>query len=233
MQNIPDEVQLLASLVPLDGATLVELGCGKAEFTRRVLERSAVASVTAFEVDVVQHRRNVEGERPARLSFAFGGAERIALPDASVDGVLMMKSLHHVPLESLDQALREIARVLKPGGWLYVSEPVYDGEFNEIVKLFHDEGKVRAAAYAALGRAKRAGVLHEEKELHFTAPLSFRNFEDFVDRVVRATHSHHALSDSLLAQVRARFEAFMTPQGAHFVRPMRVNLLRRLGAAQP
>ncbi len=72
------------------------------------------------------------------------------------DLALMHKSLHHVPLTAMDQALAEVARVLRPGGYLYVSEPVYAGPLNEIVRLYNDEGVVRAAAQAALDRALSA-----------------------------------------------------------------------------
>jgi ubiquinone/menaquinone biosynthesis C-methylase UbiE len=224
---VADELALLASLVPLQGARVAELGCGAAEFARRLAERSPVASVVAYEVDRIQHGRNIASERPARLTFAEGGAEAIALPDASLDGVVMMKSLHHVPVALLDQALREVARVLKPGGWAYFSEPVFAGELNEVVRLFHDEEKVRAAAYEALQRAKRAGVLREEREIHFRVPVAFRDFAQFEAKTIRATHTHHELSDDLLARVRTQFEKHMTPEGAKFIRPMRVNLLRK------
>jgi ubiquinone/menaquinone biosynthesis C-methylase UbiE len=227
MTFIADELLFLQSLVSLDGADVAELGCGKADFARRLVERAGVARVEAFEVDRVQHRKNLDGPAHPKLAFRLGGAERIDLPDASVDGVVMMKSLHHVPVQHLDGALVEIRRVLKPGGWLYVSEPVYAGEFNEIVKLFHDEGEVRAAAYAALQRAGRAGVLEAELEREFMAPLAFRDFRDFAEKVIRATHSEHVLTDSLTEEVRRRFEDHMTPAGAKFTRPMRVNLLRR------
>ena len=55
------------------------------------------------------------------------------------------------------QALGEVARVLRPGGHLYVSEPVYGGAFNEVIRVFNDEGVVRAAAQAALDDALGAG----------------------------------------------------------------------------
>jgi ubiquinone/menaquinone biosynthesis C-methylase UbiE len=224
---VSDEVALLASLVALAGARVVELGCGNAEFARQLVERTPVASVMAFEVDAVQHHKNVESPHPAKLQFAFGGAEKIALDDASVDGVVMMKSLHHVPGAGLDAALLEIARVLKPGGWFYASEPVYAGSLNDVVKLFHDEGRVRAAAYDAVKRAARDGVLREEREIHFMAPVAFHDFAEFEQKTIRATHTHHDLSDELLARVRVQFERHMTPAGAKFIRPMRVNLMRR------
>ena len=50
-------------------------------------------------------------------------------------------------------SLGEVARVLRRGGHLYVSEPVFDGALNEVVRVFNDEGVVRAAAQAALDAA--------------------------------------------------------------------------------
>jgi len=224
---IADEVAYLASLVPLDGARVVELGCGKADFARKLVERTGVAAVTALEVDRIQHETNLAAPVHPRLTFAYGGAEDIPLPDGAFDGVVMMKSLHHVPVAHLDAALAEIRRVLRPGGWLYVSEPVYAGEFNEIVRLFHDEGVVRAEAYQALQRASREGVLDAALEREFMAPLAFRDYDDFVEKIVRATHSDHAYTDEVAAQVRTRFASHSTPEGTRFIRPMRVNLLRR------
>lgn len=224
---IADEVAYLGSLVPLAGAHVVELGCGKADFARKLAERTPVASIVALEVDRTQHQRNLEGPAHPKLAFAYGGAEEIPLGDATVDGVVMMKSLHHVPMDHLDRALLEIRRVLKPGGWLYVSEPVYAGEFNEIVRLFHDEGVVRAAAYGALQRAAESKVMESALEHEFMAPIAFRDYDDFVEKIVRATHSEHVYTDEVAAEVRSRFAGYETPQGAKFIRPMRVNLLRR------
>lgn len=224
---ITDELELLRRLVPLAGARVVELGCGKAELARRLLERGLVASVQAFEVDIVQHARNLADPHLVNLQFLSGGAEAIPLDDGCCEVVLMLKSLHHVPIPLLDQALREIRRVLVSGGHLYVSEPVYAGEFNEIVRLFHDEGEVRAAAQAALRRAAGDGVLAWLGATVFDMPLAFRDFADFHDRIVRVTHSSHDLDAATLAEVRRRFDRHMTPQGARFIREMRVDVLRR------
>ena len=227
MEFVADEVAFLASLVPLEGARIAELGCGKADFARALIARAGAAKIEAFEVDRIQHSKNLTGAQDERLTFHHGGAEDIALEDGSVDGVVMMKSLHHVPMEYLDDALAEIRRVLKPGGWLYVSEPAYAGEFNEIVKLFHDEGEVRAAAQAALRRAAQAKVLEPAMEKEFMAPLAFRDFADFEAKVIGATHTEHSLEPEQLAEVRRRFEPYVKPDGAKFTRPMRVTLMRR------
>ena len=225
---VTDEAEFMQQVLPLAGARVVELGCGKADLARKLLQRRAVAQVTGFEVDARQHAANRQAPAVPGLRFVEGGAEATGLPDASCDGVVMLKSLHHVPLPELDRALDEIARILVPGGWLYVSEPVYAGDFNDIVKLFHDEGEVRAAAQEALHRAPSRGRLAWEREIVFDTPLHFRDFEDFDNRIVRVTHSDHSLSAELEREVRNRFERFMTPEGARFVRQMRIAILRRV-----
>lgn len=229
---VTDEAAFMAQHLPLQGARVVELGCGKAELARRLLEQHGVAEVTAFEVDERQHAANLAAATVPGLRFAAGGAECIRLADACCHGVMMLKSLHHVPLPLMDQAMREIARVLMPGGWLYVSEPVYAGEFNDLVRLFHDEGEVRAAAYAALLRAVELGVLSWDKEMVFDTPLHFSDYEDFHRRIVQVTHSDHGLSPELDRQLRERFQHHVGEDGARFVRQMRINFLSRPMRAQ-
>ncbi|MBN8764513.1 MAG: class I SAM-dependent methyltransferase, partial [Thiobacillus sp.] len=145
--RVADEADILDELLPLPGAKVLELGCGKADKTR-LIARTA-ASVLALEVDTRQLAENQSAEKPDNVQFEFGGAEDIPVDDSSVDIVLMFKSLHHVPLERMDDVFSEIRRVLKPGGMAYISEPVYAGDFNEIIRLFHDERMVREAAFAA------------------------------------------------------------------------------------
>lgn len=224
---VADELDLMARRLPLRGARVVELGCGKGEMARRLVQRGEVASMLAFETDGRQHTANLQSPSLPGLQFRAGGAQRIDLPEASTDIVLMLKSLHHVPVAELDAALDEVARILVPGGWLYVSEPVYAGPLNGIVALFHDEGAVRAAAYAALQRAPERGLLAWTDELRFDLPVRFRDYDDFVDRMVRVTHTDIRLDGAVETEVRRCFQAHCTAEGACFERPMRVNLLRR------
>jgi SAM-dependent methyltransferase len=223
---VDDELDLLATLVPLDGARLIELGCGNARLARMLLDRYPGAEVTGLEVDAIQHAKNLAAPQ-ARLRFVKAGAEAIPLADASFDGALMLKSLHHVPLPLMDPALREVARVLRPGGWLYVSEPVYAGPLNELIRLFNDEREVRAAAQRALDDALRSGRWDAAAERRFETPVHFRDFADFEQRMMRPTFADHRIDEAMLAAVRARFEPHAGPQGASFTRPMHVRLLRR------
>lgn len=226
-ERLVDEVDLLQRLVPLERARLIDIGCGKAELSRKLLERGLVRSVMALEVDERQHVGNVSAAHPENLHFALAGAERIPFADESFDVAIMLKSLHHVPIDLLDQALAEIRRVLVPGGFLYVSEPVYAGDFNDIVRLFHDEGIVRAAAYDAIKRATASGIFELIEEVVFETGIHFGRYRDFVERIVKTAHANAPLPEAIDSEVRQRFEALMSPHGVTFVREMRVNVLRR------
>ena len=223
---IDDELAVLTALVPLAGQQIIELGCGAAALARALVPRHPGCHVTGLEVDTRQHAKNLAAPQPG-LHFEAGGAQAIAHADASFDLALMLKSLHHVPLPLLDQALAEVRRVLRPQGLLYVSEPVYGGPFNDVVRVFNDEGVVRAAAQAALDAAVQGGQWLPVAEQRFAMPVHFRDFDDFERRMMRPTFADHAIDEAKLAATRAVFMPHMGPYGARFQRPMHVRLLRR------
>ncbi len=225
--RVHDELELLQSLVDLPAHPhIIELGCGAAHLARKLLQHHPASTVTGLEVDARQMAKNLA--RPQeRLTFVQGGAQAIPFADQSFDLALMLKSLHHVPLPLLDQALAEVHRVLRPQGLLYVSEPVFAGALNEVMRLFHDEEVVRAAALRAVQQAVASGAWEQLAEVHFEVPVHYRDFAEFEQRMIGVTFVEHRLGAATLAAVRARFEPHLGADGAHFVRPMRVNLLRR------
>ena len=222
-----DEREIYEALLPFDGARVLELGCGRAEKTRAIAKAGRVAAITAIEVDRIQHAENLRVTDLPEVSFALGGAEDIPAADASFDIVLMFKSLHHVPTDKMDRALTEIRRVLKPGGLAYLSEPVFAGDLNEILRLFNDERVVREAAFASIVRAVSSGSFELAAEKFFDTPNRFDSFEQFEARVLKVTHSDHRLSAELYDTVRQKFMAHLGPRGANFRQPIRVDLLRR------
>ncbi len=222
-----DEREVYEALLPLGGARVLELGCGRAEKTRAVATRSGAASILALEVDRIQHEKNLAIADLPNVTFDVGGAESIPAPDASFDIVVMFKSLHHVPRDLMDRAMGEIRRVLRPAGLAYVSEPVYAGAFNDILRLFHDERIVREAAFEAVKRAVESGLFELVEEKFFSTPVRFASFEELEQNVIGVTHTAHRLSPELHRAVREAFMSHMTPDGARFETPLRVDLLRK------
>jgi len=231
--NAPDEYRTatesdaVADLVDIRGARVLELGCGAAWTTRALVEQLGAAEVVATEVDAVQHAKNLTIEDLPRVQFRLGGAEAIDAADASFDAVFMFKSLHHVRVELMDRALAEIHRVLQPGGTACFSEPVYWGEFNALMSLINDEQQVREAAFAALRRAVEAGLFLSEAERFIQVPGSYPDWDAFAARFLEVTHTELDLDEQRRAEVRTAFERHLTPAGAHFLKPHRIDLLRK------
>ncbi|MGZ8254396.1 MAG: methyltransferase domain-containing protein [Burkholderiaceae bacterium] len=223
---VDDELGLLQSLVPLRDLEIIELGSGKAELARRLVATCPGCKLAALEVDERQHAKSLE-QPLAGLSFVRAGAQEIPYESCSFDLALMLKSLHHVPVSQMDEALDEVRRVLKPGGFLYVSEPVFAGDLNEVIRLFHDEQSVRRAACLAIRRAVESRAWEGVSETSFDMPVVFADFADFEQRVVNVTFADHRLDVATHERVRRQFEKHMDADGARFLRPMRANLLRK------
>lgn len=222
------DIKELTRVLPEGSIKLLELGCGRAETTRKLASNFPTAQIIATEVDRIQHEKNLQIDDLENVDFHFGGAEAIDQQDNSVDAVIMLKSLHHVPGELLDQSLVEIARVLKPGAFAYISEPVYAGEFNDIIKLFHDEKIVRENAFAALQQAVASGIFELQEEFFFASSRRYQGFEEFEEKMIGATHSEFDISDEVYKTLKERFATFVNDQGmAEFMNPNRVDILRK------
>lgn len=224
-RNCPEH-EIYNELLELNGKHILELGCGRAEITRAIATEGESRSMVALEVDEIQHNLHKQITDLPNVEFRMAGAESIPYPDNSFDVVFMFKSLHHVPLEQMDQAFTEIRRVLKPGGYAYISEPIFAGAFNDILCMFHNEEAVRLAAFEATKRAVDSGQFDLASETFFNAPLHFDDFTDFENKILGATHTDHQLSPELFNAVKAKFETHMTDNGANFLMPIRIDLLK-------
>jgi ubiquinone/menaquinone biosynthesis C-methylase UbiE len=224
--NCP-ESEIYNRLLSLDGKHILELGCGSAEITRNIATSGSDRRITALEVDRIAHEKNLQITDLPNVTFVLSGAQDIPLEDESVDVVFMFKSLHHVPLELMQPAMHEIRRVLKPGGLVYISEPVFAGDFNEVLRLFHDEQLVREAAFETVKTAVDEDLFRLVEETFFNSPMRFENFAEFENNTIKATHTEHDLDETLYERVKKRFEQHIGDDGAHFLMPIRVDLLQK------
>lgn len=227
INTICPESEVYNRLLSLDNKHILELGCGNAQKTRDIAKSGVNRRITALEVDQIAHKKNLQITDLPNVTFGLSGAQDIPLDDETVDVVFMFKSLHHVPTGSMDQSLIEIRRVLKPAGFAYISEPVYAGEFNEILRLFNDEKEVRKAAFETLEKVVEEGMFYLVEEVFFDTPHTFKNFAEFENTIINATHSEYHLDEAVYKQVKQRFERHMGADGASFSNPVRVDLLQK------
>jgi ubiquinone/menaquinone biosynthesis C-methylase UbiE len=118
--------RLMGGLDLRAGMTVLDFGAGSC-WTSRWLTQAGLrvialdVSKTALEMGRELYRRQpILGNKPEPQFLLFDG-HRIELPDESVDRIVCFDAFHHVP--NPDEVLRELARVLKPGGLAGFCEP--------------------------------------------------------------------------------------------------------------
>lgn len=217
---------VMTELVNLKGATALDIGCGEGRFTRMMAR--AGARVTGIEPGPQQIRRALAQPNAAGETYREGGAESLDVADASIDLVVFFNSLHHVPVAGMHQAISESARVLKPGGSLYIAEPLAEGPQFVLSQPVNDESAIREKAYEAIQEATRHD-LTPVTELRYVADGKYASYEAWRENSIAIDPDRRARFDAHDAELRRRFETLGVKRedGWHFPQPVRVNLLRK------
>jgi SAM-dependent methyltransferase len=196
------------------GRDVLDVGCGAGWLVRRLGD--AGANATGIDPEAGAH------EDPRCIA---GRAEALPFDDAGFDAVVFFNSLHHVPEDALDRAIAEAARVLRPGGVLYVQEPVAAGDFFELVRQVDDETRVRVAAQEALDRAAAAG-LRETARRDATVAMRLADYEALHRVLLGADPARQATLAEHEHALRHRFEQVgeRTADGFEFEMPVTVRV---------
>ncbi|HZE04149.1 MAG TPA: class I SAM-dependent methyltransferase, partial [Solirubrobacteraceae bacterium] len=138
------DLEILARLVQPRGKSVVDIGCGGGALVRELA--GAGARAVGIEISDAQLAAARAADEGSGARYMVGRAQDLPLPDASIDAAVFMRSLHHLPVSDMVQALGEARRVLSDSGVVYVAEPLTEGDFFELTSLVEDEMEVRAAA---------------------------------------------------------------------------------------
>jgi SAM-dependent methyltransferase len=229
MHKAPGDLDHLRRLLgELHGLDVVDVGCGAGQFALQVVDEGGrVIGIEVTKAKVDEARRAGAG---TEARFELGRGEELPLPDGSQDLVLYLRALHHVPVAAMDDALTEAHRVLRPGGWLYVVEPVAEGDFYALVCLVEDETEVRVAAQAALARAPGHGFALEVEE-EYELPAIFRDLDDVRRRLVAVDPARAPVFEARREELQRRFQVGGEARGGMrwFAQPQRVSVLRASG----
>ncbi len=101
---------------------VLEVGCGRGFGVELLLDHLGAGEVHAFDLDpaMVTLAARRLAPRRGRVRLWAGSVTEIPAADGSYDAVMDFGIIHHVP--DWRAALREVHRVLRPGGRFYVEE---------------------------------------------------------------------------------------------------------------
>lgn len=143
--SFPREYELVSSAANLfDGAFLLDLACGSGIYARplaRRLPRGWVVGLDRSAPMLKSFRGRAEAENTANLTLVRGDARTLPFEDGTFHAVTCCGALHLFP--DLAQVLKEVLRVLRPGGALVAA--VFSAPSGRVA------GRLAAGAFARLG----------------------------------------------------------------------------------
>lgn len=122
---------------------VLDVAIGTADLTIEMIRKGKAQHVTGLDLSDKMmeigkgkvERLKVKGERMAdRVAFVHGNAQDMPFEDASFDGVTCAYGCRN--FQNLDEGLREMYRVLKPGGQVTILEFSYPK--NGLIRFFYD-----------------------------------------------------------------------------------------------
>jgi SAM-dependent methyltransferase len=189
-------------------ARIVDIAGGSGWYASRIVR---AAPVTVVGLDISSSMIEQRGEDPMLVENVVADMEALPFDDASFDAALFVGALHHVP-DPL-QALREAARVVRPGGRLFAAEPCSLRVGNAgVAPVPGHAHEFRFSLPFLTGRMREAGftvdhVTGKRTLLRFARPVlrrpshaAFRR-ADRIDRALAAVPGYTRLAE--LALVRA------------------------------
>lgn len=170
-----------ARAVVKPGDVVVDAGTGTGDLALACLDAGATRVIGLDFARAMLLRARAKAGDAGRAGFALGDATRLPLPDASVDVWCSAFMVRNIP--DLDAALREAARVLRPGGRLAVLEiprmdrgvlqPFARAHFTKVVPRLGRLISGHGSAYTYLP----VSVDHFLTPREFTARLRLAGFE--------------------------------------------------------
>lgn len=119
---VPWSLDLIDRARPQPGERVLDLACGTGAVAREVVQRiSPGGSVVGVDIspDMLRVANEIVGTRDGVVQWQQASADSLPLPDASVDVALCQQGVQFFP--DKPAALRELRRVLKPGGRVALS----------------------------------------------------------------------------------------------------------------
>ena len=106
------------------GDSVLDVGCGTGDVTLLAKRRAQTGQVHGIDPapEMIAVARKKAIRKHLDIDFRIGVIEALPFPDSSMDVVTSSLMMHHLPDDLKRRGLKEIYRVLKPGGRLMIAD---------------------------------------------------------------------------------------------------------------
>lgn len=167
------------------GLRILELGCGTGDMWRVVpLPEGCELLLTDFSQGMLETAQRTLAGRP-EITFQQVDAQAIPYSDASFDLVIANMMLYHVP--DLPRALREIRRVLRPGGKFYCATYGEHGAVETLAQWLHVDSAVRYTFTLQNGAAQLRKYFAQVEQRVYPDEFRVTSADDLADYLLSLT----------------------------------------------
>lgn len=205
-----ETLDVVVDLVPEDReASWLEVACGPAVISRALAAKVGhVRGIDLTPAMVEKAREEAAREGVGNVEFSVGDATSLEFEDASFDGAVTRLSFHHIPAPR--RVLEEMARVVRPGGWVIVSDLLTDEDadaqaWHQEIERLRDPSHWATPTPARLRAMGAAAGLELESEQLIPVEL---DYEDWLQRG-SGGEAAAGLIDRLLEEVPEGAESFL------------------------
>ena len=167
---------VLRTVTPLPVETVVELGCGPNPVVPfRLAELGRRVTVLEISQDFCDTARLNATRRGVSVEVFCAPAHAAPLADGTFDLAILTEVLEHVPDELERETIEEVRRLLRPGGYFFISVP---NEFGLLARyqrwrsgVQENPEHLRAYTHAHLGRLLESVGFAVERSIRVPASL--------------------------------------------------------------
>jgi len=167
----PSHKRILGELGDAGEAHILDIGCGTGKLAHRLISHHRDARVFGIDLSESMIRASQHHiARGSRIHLSVADSEHLPFEDSAFDYVTCSNSFHHYPDQSA--AVREMHRVLKPGGRLFLTDGYRDNWFGWLI-------------YDVFVTRFEGGSVHHASSQEFLRLFESTGFEDVQQQIVR------------------------------------------------
>ncbi len=173
----------LTGRIKIKGGRILDVACGPGATTRHLMRSYEPANIAAINISEAQ--LEAARSRAPGCTFLRMDAARLAFPDAHFDAVMCVEAAFH--FNTRGAFLREVLRVLKPGGSIVLTDML----FRSFMKPIGDFGQVPRANFVpdiASYRAEFEAAGFESVDVLDATEACLRGFERHLARWPLSEH---------------------------------------------
>jgi len=174
-----DTVARLLASTAKPQESVIDIGCGVGKWSTLLAQKEVRITGVDYLSSTIEQLDRVcqdHGIR-SRISLSISDGFHLPFKNRVFDGATLNWVLSHIPVLRNEQFLKEVGRVVKEGGWLFISDSYWRGQEGgkeqihirelrgreyEVYKYYYEPGELETLVKKTFGKVKLLQPLHYE-----------------------------------------------------------------------